>query len=305
MITSSTISIADLTTNQVGQIAEYITNFSVSYKIDGAAEISFTVLDPDFKMLSANYFQIRRLISYKNMPYEIAAVEVGRGDGYSPSIEIQARSAAVQLMKRDKQPSAIGGVSAYDYARIAAGRFFLRFYGQSNPTVQSQFQVSSGNEDESVWDVLGRAASSLQYVLFESDGTLFFSSQPFLLGKLGIDTDPSNIFTTSGSITAFGINTLNYIPITWPTPESEKRFICIDMPRVRRSENDPLEGAGSVILDRTNAVNIRPGMTIGLKGIPNFEGLYLVTGVDFQEGVPDPVTVTFQTAVAPDKNKVR
>jgi hypothetical protein len=305
MIDSSLITINDLTTKQVGQIAEYITDFSVSYRMDGVSEISFSVIDPDFAMMKGNYFQIRRNMVYRNMPFEIAAVEVGRGPGSSPQINIQARSTFIQLMKRDKQPRAIGGASAYDFARLTANRFFLKFYGQSNPTVQSQFQVSSGNNDESVWDVLNRAASSLQYALFESDGSLFFASQAFLLGKIGIDTDPSNIFTAEGSITAFGINNLQYIPITYPTPATDSRFVCLDMPRVRRSDNDPLEGAGSVVLDRTNAVNIRPGMTIGLKGLPNFEGLYLVSAVEFMEGVPDPVNITFQTAVVPDPKKVK
>lgn len=304
MIDSNLVTIENLTTKEVAQIAEYITDFSVSHRIDGATEISFSVIDPEFKMSKANYFQIRRNMVYRGLPYEIAAVEVGRGPGSSPQINVQARSAFVQLMKRDKQPRALGSVSAYEFARLAANRFFLKFYGQSNPTTQSQFQVSSGNNDESIWDVLGRAASSLQYALFESDGTLFFASQSFLLGKLGIDTDPSNIFTTEGSITAFGINTLQYIPFTYPTPETETRFILLDMPRIRRSDNDPLEGAGSVVIDRRNGINIRPGMTVGIKGMPNFDGLYLVTAVEFQEGVPDPVNITFQTAVAPDPKKV-
>ena len=305
MISNSLITINELTTGQVASIAEYITDFSVSYSLDGTTEISFNVHDPDMIFFKNNYFQIRRSMTYRGQPFEIAAVEIGRGAGNSPQLTIQARSVFVQLMKRDKKPGAISGASAYDYARIAASRFFLQFYGQSSPTVQSSFQASSNNSDESVWDVLGRAAGSLQYACFESDGILFFASQSFLLGKLGIDTDPSNIFTADGSITAFGINTLNYIPVTYPTPVSEKRFICIDMPRIRRSDNDPLEGEGSVVMDRTNAVNIRPGMTIGLKGMHTFDGLYLVSSVEFQEGVPDPVNVTFRTPITPDPKKVK
>ena len=305
MISNSLITINELTTGQVASIAEYITDFSVSYSLDGTTEISFNVHDPDMIFFKNNYFQIRRSMTYRGQPFEIAAVEMGRGPGRSPQLTIQARSAFVQLMKRDKQPSAIGGASAYDFARITASRFFLQFYGQSSPTVQSSFQASSNNSDESVWDVLSRAAGSLQYACFESDGSLFFASQSFLLGKLGVDTDPSNIFSADGSISAFGINALSYIPITYPTPASEKRFICIDMPRIRRSDNDPLEGEGSVIMDRTNAVNIRPGMTLGLKGMHTFDGLYLVSAVEFNEGVPDPVNVTFRTPVAPDPKKVK
>ena len=305
MISNSLITINELTTGQVASIAEYITDFTVSYTLDGTTEISFNVIDPDMTFFKNNYFQIRRLMTYKGQLFEIAAVEIGRGPGESPQLTIQARSAFIQLMKRDKKPSAIGGASAYDFARLTASRFFLQFYGQSSPTVQSSFQASSNNSDESVWDVLGRAAGSLQYACFESDGSLFFASQSFLLGKLGIDTDPSNIFTASGSISAFGINTLQYIPVTYPTPSTEKRFICLDMPRIRRSENDPLEGEGSIIMDRTNAVNIRPGMTIGLKGMHTFDGLYIVSQVEFQEGVPDPVNVTFRTPITPDPKKVK
>jgi hypothetical protein len=143
MISSSLITINELTTGQVASIADYITDFTVSYTLDGTTEIAFNVLDPEMTFFKNNYFQIRRSMTYKGQPFEIAAVEIGRGPGNSPQITVQARSAFVQLMKRDKKPGAIGGASAYDFARITASRFFLKFYGQSSPTVQSSFQASS------------------------------------------------------------------------------------------------------------------------------------------------------------------
>jgi hypothetical protein len=41
-------------------------------------------------------------------------------------------------------------------------------------------------------------------------------------------------------------------------------------------------------------------MTINLSGIPDFEGLYLITAVEFEEGVPDPVRIQFRSPNDPE-----
>ena len=301
MITSNVISIGGLSSGKIGQIAEHTTEFTIDYTLDGSSQIAFTVVDPDMKMFRGNYFVIRREAVYRGIEFEIATVEIGGGPGLSPQVIVQARSAVIQRMKRDKNLRPYSRLSAFDFAATVAGRYGLKFYGQPVVSSQGYFRVINGNNDESVWDVLVRAARFLQYSVFEYDGTLFFASEPYLFGKIGTATDPSGLYGATSPVTAFGISSMKYIPISWPAPTGGGGMISLEMPRMRVSDNDPKAAAGTAILERTNARQVRPGMTVGISGLHFFDGLYLVSRVNFQEGVPNPVTVEYRTPVAPDK----
>ena len=301
MITSSTISIGGLSSGRIGQIAEMTTEFSVDYTLDGSSQITFTVVDPDLKMFKGNYFVLRREATYRGIDFEIASVEVGGGPGLAPQVIVQARSAVIQRMKRDKDLRPYSRLSAFDFAATVAGRYGLKFFGQPVVSSQGYFRVINGNNDESVWDVLTRAANFLQYSVFEYDGTLFFTSEPYIFGKIGTAVDPSRLYGATSPVTAFGISSMKYIPISWPAPTGGGGMISLEMPRMRISDNDPKASSGTAILERTNARQVRPGMTVGISGLHYFDGLYLVSRVNFQEGVPNPVTVEYRTPVVPDK----
>jgi len=273
-------------------IAPAITRLAVSFTMDMCSEINFEVLDPGFKFAKANYFQIRRDITYNNMLFEISAVEVQRSTGYDPLYRISARSKPIQLMKRDKAAEAFTGMTPTQFAAAIAARFSMGFFGQETIKNQTIVKGRSANVDESVWDVVTRVASDNQFVVFETNNILFFTSQTNLAGKWG---DPDFIFKG---------NTL--IPFGWPEsaqgtfPGAAERYQLIDMPTLRRSDDDPMDAEGSILVERTNGRQLRPGMTINLTGIPDFEGLYLITAVDFEEGVSDPVTVSFRIPSDPE-----
>ena len=273
-------------------IAPAITRLGVSFTMDMCSEINFDILDPGFKFANANYFQIRRDVIYSGMLFEISAVEVQRSSGYDPLYRISARSKPIQLMKRDKGAEAFTGMTPTQFAGAIAARFSMGFFGQETTKSQTIVKGRSANVDESVWDVLSRVANDNQFVVFETNNILFFTSQTNLAGKWG---DPEFIFQG---------NTL--IPFGWPeTAEgtfagASDRYQLMDMPTLRRSDDNPMDAEGSILVERTNGRQLRPGMTINLTGIPDFEGLYIITAVDFEEGVSDPVTVSFRIPADPE-----
>lgn len=365
MITKEIISFIDLSVQKEAEVHQNVTKLTVSYTMDEASQITVQILDPGFQMLTNNYFQIRRLIQYRGRLFEIASIEVGTADGATPMVTVEARSGPVQLMKRDKNPESFRNLSATEFAQTVASRYNLKFFGEQTPKKQSIVKSRSSTSDESVWDVMKRAASDAQFVCFESDGTLFFCSQQFLLGKIssgntvgltgvygpeypgvpikknstgnvvsliqgivgavvdgvfGAATETAvKKYQTANGLSATGIVEENtwkkmfksvgakqtYTPMRWPTPASEKNFIVMQQPSVRRSDDDPFEGDGSLITDRVNGVKLRPGQTIGLIGIPQFEGLYLITETRFDEASPEPVDISFRTPEKPEKSKVR
>lgn len=181
---------------QQQDIVPLVTEISVSYTMDMASQLSFSVVDIDWKYSQANYFMLRRevilteIATGKFSVFEIAAVSVEPGDVINmPKIGVECRTKAIQQMKRDKRLESYKSMSATEFAAIIAERHGLKLYGESTNKVQSIIKSRSTNSDESVWDVLKRLADDNQFVCFESSGTLFFCSERFLLGKLGTGVD--------------------------------------------------------------------------------------------------------------------
>jgi len=67
------------------------------------------------------------------------------------------------------------------------------------------------------------------------------------------------------------------------------------MPTMHKAENDPNEGDGSCVVERLNGTRLRPGMTVNVGDVPWHTDDFLITSVDFQEMVADPVNISFAT----------
>lgn len=273
MTTLSDFSIEVLTTNQLTSVKQAITKLDTSWTMDAVTQITASLFDPQLRMFRANYFMVRRLVRHQALPFEIAAIEIAQGEGNGGQITLECRRREVQQMKRDKTPEAYGGVSATDYAAIVAQKFGLRFVGEPTSTQRSITKTSSADNDESVWDVLTRLAGEAQFQLFESDGTLYFASQEWLLGKWG-----------------------NYT-FTYPF-DIASPFQVLEIPNCRRSDDDPREAEVRFLLRRTvTTMQLRAGMTITLKGMGEFDQQYLISEVAYSIGQPEPVGVAVRTPV--------
>lgn len=290
-IDSDLFSIVGLGTTQNKSLIEAITEINVSLTLSGSSEVSVTVVDPDFNFAVNNYFQIRRQVIYRGMQFEIAAIETSRSEAVHPQHTLQCRSQKVQEMKRDKQPEIHNGKSGYDLAQQMAGRFGMNFVGERTAKKQAIVKIQNSNTDDSVWSVLQSLAGEQQFICFESENTLFFCSEKFLLGKWG---DPQ-----------FQYGTFRVVPYVWPEPSAnafptaKDKYILMDIPTIRRSDDDINAASGAMVVERFNGVNLRPGMTVHIEGIPSFSGPYIISDVSFNEGEPDPIQVQFRTPIEP------
>jgi hypothetical protein len=378
----------------------YITSFEVSYSIEAANQIQFTVIDKDYEMMEKNFFMNRRQIMYRGEMYEIGVVEVGQGPAGSPQVTVTAWNAAVQKMKRDKKPENLSGSSAYEYAFNAAKKYGLNFIAQKNGKTQTINKGSGNNKDESVWSVLQSAANADEFVLYVMDGTMVYGSQKWLMWKFGTDSkamkttqlasakglvvkgniDLSNrpiVKNNDGSISTvrsisitegrlvvviptvikqqngsgaivsdseairhykktgqhlgkfsstkdadaysvalsaqqekYYVSNVQNLPVKKYSrlyfdpgktlPNDAQKFQVAQYPTVRQSENDPLEGDGSIQVFKPNGCIIRPGYTVIIGPKPSlFQGGYLVTEVSFSEGTNEPVQISFRTPEKP------
>jgi hypothetical protein len=103
-ITAGKLVIADLSSGKMAEINKMVTSIRVNYTMQLASELQISIIDPDFTMLSKNYFEIGRVVKYTsqtlgsidqfnnspNVPrvlsnidqfFEIARVSVSQGPG--------------------------------------------------------------------------------------------------------------------------------------------------------------------------------------------------------------------------------
>ena len=420
------------TTQYYSTLSDFMLAFNVSYSMDSSSQITMEFFDPEYKMAESNFFQIRQEFQYRGMAFEIASVEFGPGPGGSPSVKIEARNAAIQKMKRNKDTTSISGSSGYEYARNVAAKYGLRFLGEQSSNQKNIVHPRSSDKDASVWTVLNQVASENQFVVFEVDGLLVYASQPFLMWRLGVQTriktttskkkagsgttpvkkstiqrfnklffetdldtvqssleysdQAIDIATAQSTVIANVEATIDLItyyiasrslsrtsPLAYeysdgkhivlipsitltgvfePRIDAIKRyknsgyhfgkflakgavtaskrasihlahintqyaklralgdglytsvpaFEVVTYPIFRRSDNDPLEGDGGVVVRKPNGQLLRPGQTAFVGPKPTrMKGGYLITEVLYDELTPDPVQVTFRTPIKPEE----
>ena len=309
--------------NDRRNISNLVTNLSLSYTMDMASQLSFEIVDPfnastydlsltsgDGSFTSNNYFIPGRDIIYEtqtvgaidasgsNVTYvrqlfEIADVTFQPGPGVSPTYSVQCYTKAIQQMKRDRNPSAIKG-SGTSFVYNAAKKYGLRFFGEQTSKKQTITKAKGSKQAESLWTVIDRLAGEAKFVCYEVNGVLVFASEKYLLNKWGLESNIVVPKSKNEKNTSSKQKFLRFFPASFPSLPSDLLQLH-QFPTIRKSANDAYEGNGSIVVDRKNGTQLRPGMTVRIQNIPNFSGSYLITDVSFQDMTADPVSITFRT----------
>lgn len=205
-------------------------------------------------------------------------------------------------MKRDRQPGNIKG-SGSDFVRNAAAKYGLESVVQKTSANRQITTADSDSAADSLWTVLERLAGESKdenknpFVIFESDGTLYFGSQQWIMYKWGHTSFEHIKYDKKKKR---DVKETRYVT-NLKYPSGQEPFVLLKMPSMHKSENDPKEGDGSCIVDRINGTRLRPGMTARVSGVPWFDGDFLITEVDFSELTADPVNVRFSTPPRQEK----
>jgi hypothetical protein len=298
------LQLSDLYGSAADTFSQNLVSVTVSYSMDLNPEISFEVIDEDYKMFENNYFVIRRDVSYRGRRYEIAEVSAQPGPGGAPSVVIKARNKAIQQMRRDKKPGSVTGGSGYEYAANAARKFGLQFVGQRTAKTKSTFKARSSDGEESVWDVLVRTAGDNQFVVFEVDGVLVYAQQEWLLWKFGSSTAPGTPPKKFVPLLFLPNQSSRDIAISELTVPASELFDLETWHNFSSSDNEPLAATGSCNVLMPQGGGLRPGHTALCGPYPSyFAGGYLITEVSFSEASPIPAQISFRTPEEPRDQK--
>jgi len=283
----SDLAIGEVHNNVQSEITEAVMELGVDLSLDMTTEMSFTVFDPDFRMLRNNYFQVRRPVSFQGYDYEIAQIQMDRQGGGLDTVKITARSLPIQRMRRETGAASWDTISPSLFAKLMADEWGLKMFIQDSGEKVGITRQQGDNIDESTWDVLQRLAADLEFLVFESYGVLYFTSEEFLVQRQpGI------------TINLFAEETDPWFPYS-----------------LSLSQNDD-DWAGSSFtaqVGRENGKQLRPGMTVqfyncgpfghsdlpvGVSGVVRtFEEdrKHLISSVTWSEGHPSPVAIQGRT----------
>lgn len=327
--------IGSLSSNILDEISRSTLSIQVNYSMDMASQLSFTVLESvdtnyslgsdglfysELQFAKNNYFQIGLDVIYETNTlgaidsgdstlvkqkqiFEIASVNVSQGQGGSPVWEISCYTKAIQQMKRDRKPAAITGQGT-EFIKRAAAKYGLKFWGEQTSKNYTITKASGDKQAESLWDVMKRLAGDAKFVLYEVDGYLIFASEKYILEKWGYDSESYLKVNEKKDIEE--PKTRRWIPLQFPivTKGTSGIFKAYSYPSFSLSENSPYDASGSIIVDRANGVQIRPGMTAYVGNIDGFSDFYLIDGVNFDDRTPNPISVTFRKPEKTDKEKL-
>ena len=334
------VTIAALSDGIASSIDKSILNVSLSYTMSEASMLSFDVLesvdtnyasmgrDSNFystlQFADNNYFQIGRDVLYETTTigsidspveasgyrlvkqeqlYEIANTTISQGPGGSPQWSIKCYTKAIQQMKRDRKPGAIKGTGS-EFVKRAAIKYGLKFWGEETSKSQQITQASGDKVAQSLWEVIQNLASEAKFVCYEVDGYLIFAREKYILHKWGVDEDTIMVKTKKKPIKEVS-KTRRWVPLQYPRVFKGEpgRFYALQYPSITVSDNDPFAGDGTIIVDRTNGTQLRPGMTAFIGDVAGFNGFYLITSVDFNDRSLDPVSVSFKKPEKTEEEK--
>lgn len=329
--TAGRIIIGSISDGAYANIDNSILNVSVDYSMNEASQLSFDVVESvsrDYSKITAsekqfvstldyasnNYFLIGRDVIYETTTlsgidrqgvgggqavrvqqlFEIANVSISQGPGGSPIWSVKCFTKAIQQMKRDRKFSSIKG-SGTSFVKRAAEQYGLRFWGQETNKKVSITKASGDNQADSLWDVIKKIAGEAKFVVYEVDGILIFASEDYLMYRWGLDSDQT-VRVVNKQTKKPENRKAKFVPLQYPyvTVGKAGYFYATQYPTIEVSDNDPRYGSGSIIIERDNGTQLRPGMTAYVGNVPNLSGYYLIDTVSFSDRTPDPVTVTFR-----------
>ena len=310
---AGSIRIVSLDSRINSNIDNSILNVDVSYSMDMATQLSFTVFDYGLAMMNNRYFDIGREVIYDTQTissftsspldivrnaqiFEISSITIQPGSGITPTVSVTCLPKAIQQMKRDKKPDSIKG-NGTDFVRNAAKKYGLEFFGEETTKNKKINKASGDKQADSTWDVITNLAGEAKFVVFETNGFLVFASQKWLLHKWGIESDVITVINKKTKNPEK--KTRRWVPLQFPeitmNPSGGKYFQAMNYPTIRVSDNDPYTPSdGSIEIDRAQGTQLRPGMTVYVGNYPNYSGFYLVSEVSFADRTPNPVSVTFR-----------
>lgn len=257
---------------------EAVQKAAVDLSIDATSQLSLTVLDPTLELLGADVLGKRTAVRLAGLTFEVTVREL-ISVGKVPALKVVCRVAGVQALKRARTPHVWSELSPTRWAALEAAAAGLRFVGEPSAVRRQIVREPTDGAPvaPSSWELLGELATQLGFLMFESEGTLYFGRPSWLLAQFPIT------------------------PIVWRgRGEVGTTDALLACPQLRDSDDDSRRGfSGSLSVAPALGELLLPARGIDLSGVGPFSGRYLCAGLQMDLDGISPASVPIQTPVDP------
>lgn len=262
---------------------------SLSLSTAQVGEVTFTVKDDGLKLLESGLVNRRTAARFLGLDLEVAALETS--SAATPRLTVTLRAAGAQRMRRADGPLVRRNLSPTSFLESLARTHGLAFVGEPSAARQTiaraEPAAGTGEERESDWELGQRLAQELGFIMFESAGTLTFARPSWLLAR------------SSAQVTRWAARWDRRRNRSAPRAAGTE-LVLRTMPGMRASDDAEQGATGSIEVDRTNGIDVRPGHRVDLHGIPTFDGAYLVSSVSADLDGRSPVMLDLETPDDPE-----
>lgn len=266
-----------LLTNVIEQVSEVTIDMSTTQ----VSELSFTIEDPAFQILSSGVFDLNTKVTYKNLDLVVAVLETGPGGGIG-GFTARCRPQVVAKLKKRRGKKVFNKTRPTQFCRREVRASGGKFVGQKSPKrdriardVPQKGESYDPASFPSSWTTMQRLADELGYMLFESAGTIYFGKPTWLVQKL-----PK-------------------VEVEW-YPENDNEPYSI--PEFRQSiDNEDVEVSMELPISRAGSV--LPGQGLVLSGFPKYAGTYFINNVTYPLIGPGTISVSASTVKNPEPQK--
>lgn len=250
------------------EVSDAAVDFTGTLSTDAESQIKVVFSDPGDRILASRLFSLKAPFDVGDIHMSVAAEESSEDAG-GPLLTITARSRAIQVLKGRTGALKRNNISPTDWLASEAREAKARFVGQPSPVQAVVGRNAEANKKpESTWDAAKRYANDLGYLLFEAANVIYFGKPSWLVQQL-----PTQV-------------------IDCTTMEKRPKWLQA-RPTCRRTTDDD-KSPVSVSFNCTDAMAItyRPGAALLLKGVPGFDGKYLITGAEWSKDGDGSVTAS-------------
>lgn len=264
-------------------VAEHLVDSTISGGVDAVNEIMLELEDPGWRLTSTGLFVVGETkFDWHIFKTSLAAIEMTGGSTGHGGMRLQFRSRFVRNLKQRRGPHSERDISASDYVKNECRAIGLASFTQSSPkrrqiardVPKASEPVEAGSDYPSAWTTFQRLAREEGYLMFEFAGFLYFGTPEWCrdrrkeAGKIQWINGPDNLR-----------------PLAPPI--------------ARRSEDSAIPVEMSLELPRERYDDFRPGWAIEVRGMPGFDGKYIVNNISYDLSRVKPLMIECGTAVNP------
>ena len=268
-------------------LAPFITSSTFTASTDAVTEIQTVIEDTDLRRLRSGIFNLHStIVDWEGIhKMSLAAIEANPGNSGRGGLRLDWRSRYIRNLKSRRGAHVLRGVSASQYVQSECKAIGLTFVYAQDTSRRTQIArdvpaadspPEEGANYPSAWTTFQRLAREEGFIVFEYGGSLYFGRPSWIRAR-----------RKEQNFAGWQM---------WPNDQER----TLAHPTCRRSADARALVEVEVQYPWSNRHNFRPGWSLDLRGVPGFEGAYIVNSVAWDLTKSTGIaTITASSAIDP------